>query len=141
MKSEGDPIAVAQAMTTAMEGLANQLDALNSQVEAQRAYGRRNRRGIWVLGVSMAVDLALTVGVVISLAQSSNASDKASQVRTQQIVTCQASNEARANNKKLWEYLLALPPTSPRTEKQVRQIADFRAFVDKTFAPRDCTRI
>lgn len=136
-----DLVAVAQALASSMDGLAEQVGTLNAQVEAQESYGRRNRRMIWWLVVSLLFDVVLTAVIATVAVQANRASDQAAQVKSQQVSTCLASNEARANNKKLWDYVLAATPTKPRTEEQNEQVRDFRAFVDKTFAPRDCSKI
>jgi hypothetical protein len=136
-----DLIAVAQALTSSMDGLAEQVGTLNAQVEAQESYGRRNRRMIWGLVVSLLLDAVLTVVIATVAVQANHASDRATQVRNQQISTCLSTNEARALNIRLWEYVLTIPPSQQRTEEQVKRIADFKVFLRKTFAPRDCSKI
>lgn len=136
-----DLVAVAQALTTSMDGLAEQVGTLNTQVEAQESYGRRNRRMIWWLVVSLLLDVVLTAVIVTVAVQANQASDQAAEVHAQQVATCLAGNEARVNNEKLWGYVLAVPPSKPRTAEQLKQIDDFKAFVQRTFAPRDCSKI
>jgi hypothetical protein len=139
--ASGDLVAVAQALTASMDGLAQQVGVLNAQVDAQESYGHRNRRMIWGLVAALFLIAVLTVAVAMVAVQADHASGKATQVRTQQISACVSSNEVRANNKRLWDYLFSLPPTKPRTTEQDTQIQNFRAFVNKTFAPRDCSKI
>lgn len=62
-------------------------------------------------------------------------------VHDQQVATCQSGNESRKLQVQLWDYVLGFPPSRPRTEAQDKQIADFKAYVHKTFAPRDCSKI
>lgn len=63
------------------------------------------------------------------------------QLRDQQVATCESSNESRALNVRLWDYVLSFPPSRPRTQAQEKQLELFKAFMRKTFAPRDCTKI
>jgi hypothetical protein len=139
--ASGDLVAVAQALTASMDGLAQQVGVLNAQVDAQESYGRRNRRMIWGLVVSLLLDAILTVVIVTVKVQANRASDQTAQVRTQQITTCVSTNEARALNVQLWEYVLTIPPSQQLTEEQKKRISDFRVFLRRTFAPRDCSKI
>jgi hypothetical protein len=140
-----DPIAAANALANALDTLRDELAESNAQanarLDAQTTYGRRNRRMIWVLVGSVVFELLLTVVIAFVAVQAGNASDKATRAHDQQVATCQTTNEARANNKKLWDYLLDLPPATPRTSVQDEQLDSFRAYVGRTFAPRDCTKI
>lgn len=136
-----DPLATAQALTGALETLSDRLEAVTETQAEQVAYGRRNRRLIWLTIVSLVFSVLLTVGLTVTAVRLNDTNDKADRNRERQISTCVSTNEARANNKRLWDYLLKLPPTTPRTDAQVEQLAAFKAFVDQTFAPRDCTKI
>lgn len=62
-------------------------------------------------------------------------------LRNNQVQTCEASNESRKLNVQLWDYVLSFPPSRPRTEAQEQQIIDFKAFIRKTFAQRDCSKL
>jgi len=85
--------------------------------------------------------VVLTFVIVKVAVQANHASNQAEQVHAQQAATCLSSNEARKLQVQLWEYVLSFPPTRPRTEAQEQQIKDFRAFMRKTFAQRDCSKI
>lgn len=129
-----DPIAVAQAMTHALDGLSERL-------ESALVYGRRNRLMIWLTIAGLLLDIFVTVGLIFSYAKANQASDQAEAVRRQQRDTCLSSNESRALNVKLWEYVLSAQPSTPRSSAQAKQITDFRQFMRMTFAPRDCSKI
>lgn len=141
MTSEGDLIAVAQAMTASMDGLAEQVGTLNSRVEAQGTYGRRNRRMIWGIVVSLLVDAVFTIPIAWAVIHASSADDKASRNRQTLVTTCVASNESRADVRELWGKLFKLSPSAPQTDEQKKRLADFRGYIDKTYAPRDCSKI
>lgn len=127
-------LASAQDLTSALTDLSERLgDTL--------AYGHRNRRMIWGLIISLALDLVLTAGLTISLIQSDRASNEARSVHRQQVVICESGNEGRALNVKLWTYVLSIPPPQSRTHEQEKRVAEFKVFLTKTFAPRDCGKV
>jgi hypothetical protein len=51
-----------------------------------------------------------------------------------------SSNATKAKNEFLWEFVLneASYPDKPQTAAQKAQIAQLRAVVDRTFAPKNC---
>lgn len=128
-----------QALTTSNDMVSGQLERLKAESAAHRRYGRRNRHLIWVLAA--AVVLLLTTGVVINGVRTSNASDLARQVHATQVSTCQQANATRAQQLQIWDYVLAVPQATPPTAAQEKIRADFRAFVHRVFAARDCSRI
>jgi len=132
--ASSDVVTTAQALTASLNGMTAQLEELTR-------YGQRNRHLIWGLAVSLVLDLVLTVVIVTVAVQANHASNQAQQVHAQQAATCLSSNEARKLQVQLWEYVLSFPPTRPRTEAQEQQIKDFRSFMRKTFAQRDCSKI
>ncbi len=54
---------------------------------------------------------------------------------------CSSGNEFRVAEKKLWGYILGIPPSKPLTKAQQQQVNDFKVFLDKTFAERDCSHL
>lgn len=130
----GESIAVAQAMTASMNALSKRIGQLTE-------YGRRNRRLIrWTIA-GVLLDVVLTVGLVLSYSKANHADDQASRAHDQQISTCVASNASRADVRELWGKLFKLSPSAPQTEEQKKRLADFRAYIDKTYAARDCSKI
>lgn len=54
-------------------------------------------------------------------------------------LTCEIGNEARATQRQLWAYVLNVSSEGRKLNPtQLRQLAQFRAYVEQTFAPRDC---
>ena len=51
---------------------------------------------------------------------------------------CASANDSRAAERKLWGYILALPPQRPPTAQDLRVREQFKAFIAETFAPQDC---
>lgn len=101
----------------------------------------RYRWAVLMVLASVLILVGSVIGnVVYTRSVQEGAAAKAEKVRTQQVATCQSSNEARSLQVQLWDYVLSFPPSRPRTEAQEKKIADFKAFVRKTFAPRDCSK-
>lgn len=130
----GDPLATAQALTTS-------LNTMTARLEAVNRYGRRNRHMIYGLVASLLLDAILTVVIAIVAVEANRANDRAAQVHNQQVATCLSTNEGRKLNVQLWDYVLSIPPSQPRSDAQTKRIADFKVFLHKTFAPRDCSKI
>lgn len=128
-----DPVATAQALTGA-------LNELTGQLAATVRYGHRNRHLIVGLAVSLVVDVALTVALAVVAVQARDATDAAARVHDRQVATCESGNDARAAQIQLWNYLLSVPPVRPLTAEQKQQITQFRAYVHRVFAARDCSR-
>lgn len=138
---DAEAISTAQALTVSLNSLADKVSDLNVQVAEQNAqvaeqkrYGRWNRLMIWSLA-------ALTVVVAVVAVRAQQAHDSAAQVHASQISICQSTNTARSQNLQLWEYVLSLPPDRPLTEQQQKIRNEFRAYIQKVFAPRNCSKI
>lgn len=57
------------------------------------------------------------------------------------VSSCLSGNDFRKTNLALWEYILSIPPQEPPTPEQKKVAATFKVYVEKTFAPRDCSQI
>lgn len=102
---------------------------------------KKRKRQLIGLTVSLVVDVLLTLGFGFLAVQTHATANKSESNQQALVSTCEATNEARANNKMLWNYLLDLPTPNAQTLQQ-KQVRDkFSAFVDKTFAPKDCSTI
>lgn len=135
-----DPIAAA-------EQLEHSMTALASDVRGLSAYGHRNRAMIWGLVISLAIDLVLSVILGVVAVQASSASRAATEAtsasaqnRQNAQVTCEVGNESRRLQTQLWTYVLDLTSKAPNpTPAQKQQVAQFRAYINQVYAPRDCT--
>lgn len=109
----------------------------NHAIAELNTYGRQSRRLIRGVIISVAFDILLSVGLAFSLVNANEASRQAHalavQNRANAIAACMAGNQVRANDITLWSHVLDLAKKTPQTE-------EFRAFVKKTFAPRDCNQ-
>ncbi len=99
---------------------------------------RRNLLLIRILGVSVALDLLLSAGVGYLAYQARQTAAQANSIEAQARTTCMAGNQARAGQIQLWHYVLDLTSATQRTPEQQQQATQFRAYIDKLFAPRRC---
>jgi hypothetical protein len=137
------------ATLEAADRLERSMSALTAEMQSLGAYGKRNRHLIVGLAISLVLDLALSVVVWMVAAQAREASDRAAEAssaaslnRQAQVVTCESGNEARAAQVRLWSTVLDLSAqVSPQTPERARAADEFRAYVVRTFAPRDCQAV
>ncbi len=115
-----------------------ELNPIDEQIQALARSDHSRKRQIRWLAISIMLDVLLTIGFGYTTLRANNAANKAETNTSAIVRSCETSNEARANNKQLWYYILNLPRTNTPTADQQKQTTDFKTFVDKTFAPRDC---
>jgi hypothetical protein len=134
-------------LSTQADELSANVNTLNASVVELTRYGRRNRFLIRWNIAGLALQLILLIAVALIAIQSSNASEDAkeatsasAQNRQNARATCESGNEARALQVQLWNYVLDLSSNRPNmTVGQRQQIAQFRLYLARTFAPRDCS--
>lgn len=133
-------------LAVAAERLEKRMSELSADIHTLRTYGQENRRLIKAV-IAGAVVLAVVVVVLTGLwrrtahvaDEANRATSTAAQAIRSQQITCQASNDARALNRNLWGYVLSeAVKSNPGGAKQIEQ---FRAYIAKTFADRDCTAV
>lgn len=135
------------AAIRAAERLEQSVDGLREEIGTLRDLGQRNRRLIWGLAVSLILDVLLSVAVAVVAVKSTDAADRATEAtslanrnRQTQVATCLASNDTRAANIQLWNYVLDLAAKgNPNpTPQQTERIKQFKTYLAEVFAPRDC---
>lgn len=124
----------------AAERLQGSMTELQSEIGTLRTYGQHNRRYIWGLIVSLALDVALSIVVAVVAVQANEASSLANQNQQAQRTTCEAGNQARAVSVQLWNYVLDATKDDPRNQSPDRRalIAKFRTYLESAYAQRDC---
>jgi len=127
-------------MFAAADRLQDSMTDLRADMSTLQAYGQHNRRYIWGLVVSLALDVALSIVVAVFAVQASEASSLANQNRQAQRTTCEAGNQARAVSIQLWNYVLDATKDDPRNQTPERKalIAKFRTYMESAYAQRDC---
>lgn len=132
----------AAELSLQVEGLSASVTALSRKQVWDR------RLLVWVIsGLCVSLVALVLVGVVAVRAnQAANRADSAYAIaesnKQAARLTCEANNQARTTQIQLWTYLLdlAAQTTPPPTREQVLAQAQFRTYVQKVFAPRDCSK-
>lgn len=102
------------------------------------ADAKKRRRQVRWLTFSIILDLLLTIGLAYNSAQTRNIASQAESNKAALIARCESTNEARAKNEKLWDYLIEQSKGVPRSEKEQKFFDQFITLKDETFAPANC---
>lgn len=119
-----------------LDAIGTTLDAVSKRIEAVAGRERRTRLLAMGMLVSFALDIILTVVVTVL---SVSALSQAATLHKSQLAACTISNETRMEQITLWNYVIQLSSKNPDSNKA--QLAQFEAFVRKTFRPVDCARV
>lgn len=149
-------ISVVERLSKGLEDTADRLqenderiDKSNEAISALAASNRRNKRTIMALAGSVTLDVILSIilGIVgvTALHASSDATNASRAAASLAIAnaenirnTCLSSNEGRALNIQLWDYVLGLNASNNQDPARAQQAKDFQNFVHTIFAPKDC---
>lgn len=102
---------------------------------------KKRKRQVRLLTLSIVLDILLTIGLFYQSHRTAQLASRADSNSAAILRSCETSNEARANNKQLWGFLLSLPtPNAPTIQEQANR-DKFAAYVNMTFAPRDCSKV
>lgn len=141
------PVEIAQRLTEALGETRDALDRqsvelskMKAELTAERERGRRTRKVVIGVVISLVLDLLLTVPVAWAVVRADSADELSKANRVNQRATCVAGNESRRDVRELWNKVFSLSSTSPSPE-QARRVAEFKAFVEQTYADRDCSKI
>lgn len=94
----------------------------------------KRKKQLRLLTIIICLQLLLTVFGVFTFIQTSN--NHVDIVRN-----CESSNEARANSRKIWDYILDQPAPTPPTPEQQARIDKFKKLVVDTYMPRNCENL
>lgn len=83
----------------------------------------------------------LTIGLILLSIRTTQIAGQAESNRAAIVARCVATNEARAKNEKLWDYLIEQGKNQPRTPEQQMFFDNFVKLKTDTFAPTDCSKI
>lgn len=116
---------------------------LKDEIRNLQNYGKRNRHYIIGLGISLIFDLLLSVVVIVIAVHANHTNDLANANRQYQLDSCVSGNQTRQTSRDLWNYVLDAAAKSPANQEPGRkkQIDDFRAYMENSYAPRDCSKI
>lgn len=128
-----------QQALMAASRLQESMEDLRADLHAVETYGQRNRHYIVGLAISIGLDVALSIVVIVVALTVANTNTIANQNRETQKASCQSGNETRAASVQLWNYVLDTAERNNPANKS--KIEDFRAYMKKAYAPRDCSQI
>lgn len=114
---------------------------IDKNIEALFAIGRRNRRLIKLLYLSLIVEAVLVCAVIYFASQAAVTRSRVENTHNSLVNSCESGNDFRRDNLALWQYILNIPPTQPPSPDQKKTVEDFSKFVKTTFALRNCSQI
>lgn len=131
-----------KAAIFAADRLQGSVNGLKEEMAGLRSYGKRSRKIIWGLVASLILDVILSLVVVAVGIQVHEANTLAEANRNTQIATCESTNQSRQVAVNLWGYVLEAAAKNPenQTPERKKQVADFRAYMESAYAPRDCSQ-
>jgi hypothetical protein len=116
------------------------IDKSNKAIADLAASGRRTKHTVHLVMVSVGLDIALSIATIflghVALTASHRASVASTTNKMTIVATCKNSNDVRADDVKLWNYIVKLTP--PKTAAAQKQSDNILAFVATTFAQRQC---
>lgn len=133
MDDDDELAVIAERLIGQVEALSIALMESNDNLSA---YGRHSRRLIRGLLASFVVLALVIAGMIWLVLQNRTSIERA---KDDAAHACAESNGVRANNVVLWEEVFRISAQPNATPEEIKRIEDFRAFVAKTFKPRDCT--
>ena len=100
--------------------------------------GKRTKRLIHLVILSIFIEAALTIGISLFFISQSAQNVQITINKQNLIANCKSNNDFRDSQVKVWNYVLAIPSTTPQTPAQQKTLANFKTYVDNTFALRNC---
>lgn len=122
-------------------------DHLNQQIEEHPAEesirvlvkdAHRRTRQLRLLTATVVLTLLMAIGLVFVSYKLYRITQLAQTNQNAVVANCETANDSRKNQLILWNYVFSVPARTPRTPEQEQRNEDFKKFIAKTFAPRDC---
>jgi hypothetical protein len=134
---EGAPEPVLpEAVLARMEALGEALNDVSQRLQTVSENARNTRRLAVGLTVSLILDVLLTVTVTLL---SLSALNQGTVLHQSQLTACSLTNQSRAEQRALWSYLFQQDVRATAKERQREQ--QLLQYVDKTFAPENCSAL
>lgn len=99
---------------------------------------KRRSRQLHLLTATVILTLLLTIGLSVVSYKLYHITKLSQSTQTAVVLNCETANDSRRNQKELWDFVFALPALEPPTVEEQARAAQFKAFIGKTFALRDC---
>lgn len=122
-------------------------DELNKQMETHPAEksidilvkdAHRRKRQLHLLTIFIALNILMSIVLSYVTWKTNQLASLAQSNRAALVANCETSNDSRKDNRALWDFVFALPALEPPTVEEQARAAQFKAFIAKTFAQRDC---
>lgn len=129
--------------------LAVQVEGLSQSVSALARKQRQDRGVLWAVVAGLCLHLAALVLIGVVAVRANEAAKRADSAyavaeanKEAARLTCEANNQSRATQVQLWTYVLDLSAQANPvpTREQALRIAQFRTYIQRVFAPRDCSK-
>lgn len=132
----------AAELTIQVEALSQSVGALARKQKQDHYILRALTAGLvlYVVALALIGVVALQAGDAAKDADAAQTLAQSNKVAAQ--LTCEAGNQSRATQVELWTYVLTVvvQANPPPTREQALQLAQFRSYIRRVFAPRDCTK-
>lgn len=114
---------------------------LDKNIETLFAIGKRNRRLIKLLYISVILEVIMSITITYLASQVVLSKNRIENTHISLVNNCKSGNDLRKDNLALWTYILNIPPPKPPTKQQEQITIDFKSFIKNTFALRDCSKL
>lgn len=138
-----DLATVATRLTETATAWRHEASELRKALNEQGNYGKRNRRAIYGLVISLMLDVILSVVVAVLAVKTADANSAARVNHQSQVAGCKATNTSRADNELLWDFFLQLsvPDESKLPAAEKAKLHALQAKIVQTYAQRDCDNL
>lgn len=106
---------------------------IDQQIQALFRADRRRRIQLIFLA-------ALSFGLVFVTIRTSQIAGQAESNEAALAARCDITNQARAKNERLWDFIIDQSKNVPRDAEKQKTFDEFVALKNETFAPTDCTQ-
>lgn len=115
--------------------LDEQLTHISKNLTTINRVNRINRHALWMLGVSVLLNMVLSVGLVFYAHQTSGLVDTVGRNSVTIRTACMTHNDENAKQVGLWEGIIALPSTKPSSPET---LTHFRALLAIAYPQKIC---
>lgn len=140
--SDSDLTRQAAQLSVQVEALGQSVGALSRKQRQDRTILKYVLVGLLLYVVALALIglVAARANTAAERADSAYAVAEANKVAAR--LTCEANNQSRQTQIDLWTYVLELSAQAnpAPTREEALRIAHFRTYIQRVFAPRDCSK-
>lgn len=135
-----------------LEERSNELDKkledndIDNSIDILVKDAKRRRIQLQIVTATVIIDFILTIGLIFVSINTNNALIAAQNNKDALVLSCKSGNDFRVSEASLWNHILEIQPVLQNLtpEQQVQRdktVADFKKYLQTTFATRDCNNI